>query len=153
VPTAKGGSATVEVTAPPDAVYALVADITRMGEWSPECYRCTWLDGATEPAVGARFRGFNRMGPVRWSTTAQIVAADVGEEFAFTVLHDGDGREETRWRFRFEPTSTGTSVTETYEFVWCPLVNRASELFVPRGRQVARGMRETLDRLKAAAEA
>jgi uncharacterized protein YndB with AHSA1/START domain len=47
----------VEIAAPPDAVYDLIADVTRMGEWSPECVRCRWLDGAQEARPGARFRG------------------------------------------------------------------------------------------------
>ena len=56
---------TIDVSAPPERVYGLISDITRMGEWSPECRRCEWIDGATGPAVGARFRGHNRLGPVR----------------------------------------------------------------------------------------
>ena len=35
------------VDAPPEDVYDLVADIQRMGEWSPETYRCSWRGGAT----------------------------------------------------------------------------------------------------------
>ncbi|MEP7191775.1 MAG: SRPBCC family protein, partial [Actinomycetota bacterium] len=30
------------VAAPADLVYGLVADLPRMGEWSPECERVTW---------------------------------------------------------------------------------------------------------------
>ena len=51
----------IEIAASPEAVYALVSDITRMGEWSPECRECTWANGATGPAVGARFRRRTRV--------------------------------------------------------------------------------------------
>lgn len=78
-----GGSVTVHVHAPPERVYALVADITRMGEWSPECVRCRWVKGATGPVVGARFRAVNRRGFFRWSNTPEVIAADPGQEFAF----------------------------------------------------------------------
>lgn len=61
--TATTGQARIEIDASPQRVYELVSDITRMGEWSPECYRCEWLDGATTATVGARFRGHNRLGP------------------------------------------------------------------------------------------
>ncbi|MGH9050843.1 MAG: SRPBCC family protein [Acidimicrobiia bacterium] len=46
----------LHVDAPPEKLYELVSDVTRMGEWSPECRRCEWIDGATGPAVGARCR-------------------------------------------------------------------------------------------------
>ena len=151
--TAKRGRESIEIAAAPEIVYDLVADITRMGEWSPECYRCEWLDEANSAQVGARFRGYNRAGKVRWQTTAVITAAERGREFAFTVVHDATGREETVWRYRFEPTAGGTVLTESFEFLWCPVGNRVVELFVPRGRQVNRGIRQTLQRIGEAAEA
>lgn len=123
-----------------------------MGDWSPETHSCEWLDGATSAAVGVRFRGSNRLGPVKWRTECIITAATPGEEFAFTVVHP-DGREETRWRFLLTPTETGTEVVETYEFLWCPLAHRVLETFVPRDRQLRRGMNQTLTNLAAAAEA
>jgi uncharacterized protein YndB with AHSA1/START domain len=99
MPTPKRGQATIEIAAPPARVYDLIADITRMGEWSPECYRCEWMGDTEEPLVGARFHGHNRMGPLKWVTTCEIVTADRSREFAFTVIHDKTGRESTRWRY------------------------------------------------------
>ncbi len=49
-------SVSIDIAAPPEKVYALVSDITRMGEWSPECRSCRWADEATGPTVGARFK-------------------------------------------------------------------------------------------------
>ena len=141
---------TSDVSAPPERVYELISDITRMGEWSPECRRCEWIDGVTGPAVGARFRGHNRLGPLRWSTTSKVVAADPGREFAFTVVV-GD-RDETRWRYQLERTDSGTSVTESYEFVWAPLRIRLGNMLMPRAKLLNQGMRKTLARIKAAAE-
>jgi polyketide cyclase/dehydrase/lipid transport protein len=54
------GSVTEHMNAPPARVWALIADVTRTGEWSPETHKAEWLDGATGPAVGARFRGRRR---------------------------------------------------------------------------------------------
>ena len=105
--TATTGEARVEIDAAPLTVYQLVSNITRMGQWSPECYRCEWLNGATTPAPGARFRGHNRLGKIRWHTDAIITTADPGREFAFTTLHK-DGREETVWRYRFRQLDAGT---------------------------------------------
>jgi len=153
MPTAKHGQSSVHIAAPPEPVYDLIADITRMGQWSPECYRCEWVPPATQAVEGARFRGHNKLGRYRWITTAVITAAAAGREFAFTVVHDKTGREETVWRYRLEPSPTGTVLTESFEFLWCPIGNRVAELLIPRGRQLRRGLKQTLLQIKSAAEA
>ena len=61
------GLALTEVCASPSQLYDAVSDVRRMGEWSPECQRCEWIDEAVGPAVGARFKGRNRRGIIRWS--------------------------------------------------------------------------------------
>lgn len=153
MPTARRGHSSIEVAAPPDALYDLIADVTRMGEWSPECYRCEWLDGTTAAAPGARFRGYNRLGGMRWQRTALVDTADRGREFGFTTVNDRAGRAETRWRYTMEPSATGTVLSESFEFLWCSVANRLAEALIPRGRQVNRGIEETLRRIKRAAEA
>jgi hypothetical protein len=55
-------SVATTIDAPPARVYALVADLTRMGELSPESNGCTWTHGATGAAPGARFIGRNLRG-------------------------------------------------------------------------------------------
>jgi hypothetical protein len=152
MPTPQRGRESIEIAAPQEVVYDLLADITRMGEWSPECYRGAWLDGATAAEVGTRFRGYNRLGPYRWERTAVITAADRGRKFSFTTLDDRTGREQTEWQYVFEPLSSGTRVTESFQFLWCPALDRVLEAFVPRGRQVNRGIKETLRRVKQTAE-
>ena len=152
MPTARSGRHSIDIAAPPDRVYDLIADVTRMGEWSPECYRCEWLDGATAAAPGARFRGYNRLGPLRWKRTVVVDTADRGREFAFTTVNDDAGRAETRWRYTLEPSSSGTLLTESFQFLWCSVPNRLAEAAIPRGRQVNRGIEQTLRRIKRVAE-
>ena len=152
MPTAQSGQASIEIAAPADLVYDLISDVTRMGDWSPECYRCHWLDGASGAAKGARFRGYNRLGLLRWERTAVVDTADRGSEFAFTTLNDRAGREETQWRYTMVPSSSGTLLTESFQFLWCSLPNRLAESLIPRGRQANRGIQETLRRIKAVAE-
>lgn len=151
MPTATRGSASLDIAASPAVAYDLVTDVTRIGERSPECYRAEWIDGADAAAVGARFRGSNRLGPIKWTTTCTVTVADPGREFAFSVI-DGNGREQTRWRYTIEPAGAGCRVSESYEFVWCPLVARVAELPFPRDRQLQRGIRRTLEAIRAAAE-
>ncbi len=150
--TATTGEASIEIAAAPDEVYDVLADITRMGDRSPECYRCEWLDGATTAVRGARFRGWNRLGILRWTTTCTITAAERGREFAFTVM-SRHGREETGWRYVLDATDAGTRLTESYEFLWCPVAARIAEIPFPRDRQLRRGMAETLAKIKQASEA
>ena len=152
MPTARGGHSSIDIAAPPDLVYDLVADVPRMGEWSPECCRCEWLDGATAAAPGARFRGYNRRGRLRWERTAVVGTADRGREFSFTTVNDRAVREETRWRYTMEPSPSGTLLSESFQFLWCSVPSRLVEALLPRGRQVTRGIEETLRRIRRAAE-
>lgn len=126
-----------------------------MGGWSPECYRCEWTDGAHGPAVGARFKAWNRRGMLRWSNKPTVVAAEPGREFAFARSTFGAG--EVVWRYRLEPANGGTLVTESYE-----AVRRASPVVIwltlrlmrisDREADLRAAMTETLARIKRAAE-
>jgi len=147
--------ATTTIGAPPGEVYALVADLPRMGEWSPETTGITWLGGATEPRPGARFRGANRHGKHRWSTTCTVVAAEPGRELSWKSSLFG--RPVALWRYSFEPDGQGgTRVTETTEdqrrAVFRALGGMASGVS-DRKSHNAESMRVTLERIKAAAEA
>lgn len=144
----------VRIAAPAEHVWDLVADVTRMGRWSPETTGAEWLDGATGPAVGARFRGTNQR-RITWRTTCTVTACERGRVFAFTV-----GKDETSWAYRFEPLDGGCEVTEEYvllrqpsllaRWLWRPTTG------VPWSRREAdlvAGMEETLRRLAAGAVA
>ncbi len=145
---------TTTVAAPPQAVYALVADLARMGEWSPETTGITWLGGATEPRPGARFRGANRNGLRRWNTICTVVTAEPGRELAWESRLFG--RPVALWRYAFEPDGDGgTKITESTEdqrhAVFRALGGVASGVS-DRETHNAESMRVTLERLKAAAE-
>jgi uncharacterized protein YndB with AHSA1/START domain len=149
--------ASTTVDASPEAVYDLVADITRMGEWSPENLGGTWLDGADAPAAGARFKGRNkRRGG--WSTTCTVLAAERGREFAFAV--GKPAKPSAVWRYRFDPEGAGVRVTESFE-IPKERPGAIERFFTKLGTGVSwderpgdlvQGMETTLARLKAAAE-
>lgn len=147
---ATSGQASIHVDAPPGTVYEILSDMQRTGEWSPECYRCEWTAG-DGPRVGAEFKGYNRIGLMRWSAKGRVTAAEPAREFAFETLYRGR-RPETRWRYVLDGRNGGTDVTESYEFVWAPWYIRAADVFLPRDRQLQQGMRTTLERIKATAE-
>jgi hypothetical protein len=100
-----------QIAAPADALYALVSDVTRTGDWSPENVGGRWIGDATGPVVGAKFRGSNKRGFRRWSTTCTVVAAEPAKEFAFEVAFYGI--PVARWGYEFSPDGDGTRVTET----------------------------------------
>ena len=151
---ATSGQASIHIDASPEHVYDLIGDVTRMGEWSPETQRCTWVEG-DGPVVGARFKGYNRRGRARWSNTLEVIAAEPGVEFAFrrAVLHCG----VCDWRYRMEPSSTGTKLTESYEVTkpdWT-ITNWFNGLMLgidDRDADLLEGMRTTLARIKGTAE-
>ena len=147
-------SRSLEIGATPARLYEMVADLSRMGDWSPECRQVEWLDGSTGPAEGARFIGHNTGGPgglMKWSRRGRVVAAEPGREFAF-VTEEG-GREGTEWRYRFEPVAGGTRVTESSKVSSIPTWARIVDVPTNRARQLREHMGRTLEQLKRAAEA
>jgi hypothetical protein len=149
------GAVKLHIDATPQSVWALVSDITNTGTFSPETFEAEWLDGATGPGVGVRFRGHVRRNGRNWLvywTNCTITKCDPGREFAFQV--DGPGGKPTvKWAYLFEPSADGTDVTESFEMGDAPgiaLYARFAEK--SRTQTNLRNMRETLERIKAVAE-
>jgi hypothetical protein len=147
-------SATVHIDALPGEVYALVSDLPRMGEWSPENTGGRWLGGTTVPAVGARFKGTNRAGVRRWSTTVTVVEATPGEAFAFDVAYGP--LAVARWSYRITPVNGGCDVTESWDDRRTGLMNVIGAIgsgVRDRATFTKSSIETTLANLKAAAEA
>jgi hypothetical protein len=146
-------SAEARIAAPADTLYALVSDVTRMGEWSPENVGGRWLGGVTAPSVGARFRGSNRRGWRRWSTTCTVVAADPGSTFAFDV--GVAGIPASRWTYELRPDGDATVVTETWTDRrprWFAILAGATMGIADIRAHNQENVRTTLANLAAAAE-
>ena len=129
----------------------MVADVTRMGEWSPENEGATWLGGATRAEPGAKFRGTNRNGKKKWDTVAKIADVDPGRSLVPRTARF----QSRRVALEFEPTPRGCRITETWidergriaKFLGKPVSGVDDR--APHNRL---GMEQTLERLKAAAE-
>ncbi len=146
-------SQSVVIDRSPEDLYDMVADVTRMGEWSPVCRACWWVEG-DGPVVGARFQGRNETPERTWETTSKVVAADRGREFTFTVEST-----QTRWSYTFAPVDGGTEVTESWEFgdrgraVFSERFGDDAESnILDRQAKARSGMAATLAALRAAAE-
>jgi hypothetical protein len=112
------GRASVWIDADPAVLWAAIAELPRMGEWSPENVGGDWLDGGG-PVVGARFRGRNRKGRGEWETVATVIDAEPGRSFAISIAEPG--QVGTVWRYELEPADGGTVVTETFDWYWTPV--------------------------------
>ena len=147
---------TVWIDATPEQVWALVSDVTKVGRYSPETFEAEWLDGATGPAVGVRFRGHvkrNQKGPTYWAACI-ITECEPNRAFAFIVGPSVEKGLNT-WRYELTPNpSGGTDVTESFRLKdTLPLKVYWALLGWARGKTNRNGMRTTLERMKAELEA
>ena len=147
-------SVTVHMAAPPEKIWALVSDVTKIGRYSPETFEGEWLDGATGPAVGVRFRGHvkrNGIGPIYW-TEATITECEPGRVFEFGV--GKPGKALNTWRYELTPQGDGTDVTESFRLTDQLGLKIYWTLWGwSRGKVNRKGMQTTLERVKAEVEA
>jgi hypothetical protein len=110
-----------EVRVPVEAVWAVVCDVTRTGEWSHECLDVEWLDGATTATPGARFRGANKSLWLRWHRTCLVTDVSPGRSLTWRTINTWRFVDSTEWRITLEPlASDGTRIVQTYEVLRCP---------------------------------
>ena len=147
------GEVSLHMDAPPEKVWALVSDVTRIGEFSPETFEARWTRGSTGPEVGASFKGHvkrNGVGPIYWSP-CQVTKCVPNEVFEFAV--GTDDVSLTNWGYRLEPSGSGTKVTEYFRLEPKAYLRVYWTLLGPlRGRTNEKGMRTTLERMKAVLE-
>jgi len=103
-----------DIAASPQAVFDVLTDITRMGEFSPENYACEWNEGFSKPEVGAMYTGHNRNGDHEWTTESKIIELVDNERFAFDCIAGGTFTFAT-WAYSIEATDSGCRVTEYWE--------------------------------------
>jgi hypothetical protein len=145
-------SVTVEASA--ETLYDLLSDISRTGEWSPVCTSCWWDDQAEAGQVGAWFTGHNELPHRTWETRSVVVAAEPGREFAWVV-----GGSWARWGFSFAPAPSGTTLTESWQFLPGGIAMfeekygaRATTEIADRAQQALDGIPRTLAAIKQIAE-
>lgn len=145
----------IVIAVTPDALYDVVSDITRTGEWSPVCTACWWDDEREAGQAGARFTGHNEQPGRTWETRSRVVAADRPREFAWVV-----GDDYVRWGYTLEPTPAGTTLTESWEFLPNGIAmfhdkygDEAAAQIDERTAQAHDGIPRTLAALKRIAEA
>ena len=143
--------ASIDIQASPEAVYDLVSDLPRMGEWSPENIGGAWQGGGSGQ-VGDRFLGHNRAGERAWSVPVMVTVAKRGRCFEF-VTHPDDG-PYVRWTYRLEPSGSSTRVTEIWDVEQLPpaMQQATPEQLEARARYTEDMLINTLAAIKATAE-
>lgn len=151
MPTPAPITASVEISAGTDEVWAVVSDVARMPEFSPELRRL-YVIGSKEPRVGMTLVGINRRGLVAWPTTSKVVRFEPGRVVAWKTRESG-----ATWTYELEPTESGTRLTGRRDL---PKFTVGTTLLAPviggaegHDQELADGIRATLERIKATVEA
>ena len=146
-------STSIVINRPASEVFAVVTDVTRMGEWSPECTAVRWVAPATGPAVGARFEGDNvaSLGPItlkKWTTTSEI--SELVQDRVFEFIAE----DITTWRYELVEQDGATTLTESFSHA--PFTGMQGFVYgtiVRRPQALMKGMHQTLATMKQAIEA
>jgi Polyketide cyclase / dehydrase and lipid transport len=148
------------------AAWALVSDIARIGEFSPECVGAQWLDGAAGLAIGARFEGTNRVEYVEdeavWIRPCTVTGVVAGVRFSYTVGDRYDGTPAREWEFLVADRPDGCVITQTFRHLADGLSglrveadarpDEAAEVIARRSSDLRAGMRQTLERMRGVLE-
>jgi hypothetical protein len=143
----KSGRCEVQTDAALDAVWDVVRDVTRVGEWSHECVSVAWLGGVTSATPGARFRGRNHAGIFRWGRVCEIVAAEP-YELVWRTVPTALYPDSTEWTIRLHPADGGTQIEQTFTVVRAPkLLDIVYGLVIPAHRDRTAALTGDLRRL------
>jgi uncharacterized protein YndB with AHSA1/START domain len=150
----KHGRCEATTTASPDAVWTVLSDPSRIGEWSHETREGVWLDGATGARPGARFRAKNRAGRSRWQRVSEIAEVDAPHVFAWRTVPTAVYRDSTLWRVTLEPDDGGTRIVQTFDVLHIsPVLDRLFYLLIKVHRDRSAALGSDIERLGAVAAA
>lgn len=149
--SATKGSATIRVEASPEAVYAYLTDLELLPGLSPENQRCEFLDGATDLALGTKFRGHNKAGDYEWHADCEVTALEPNRAFAYEVPPGFE--HATTWGYSIEPDGSGSVVTEWFDAPMLALPDVYPGRIEGRRDNLEKACETTMANLKAALEA
>ncbi len=138
-------SESITVDTSPDVVFAILADPRQHARIDGSGTVLEPVSGPERLSEGAEFGMSMKMG-LPYTITNRVVEYDEGRRIAWR--HMGGHR----WRYELEPVDGGTRVTESFDYSHYPMLKaKAIEALGMPGRN-ARGIHETLAKLKVAAE-
>ena len=144
----KSGQVEVVTNATPEAIWEIVSDITRVGDWSHECKAGVWVDGATSSRPGARFKGSNKNGRQSWTRSNEILSADAPHELSWRTVPSRLYPDSSIWTITLEPVDGGTRIVQRFEVVKLnPVLDRLFYALIPKHRDRTEALREDIRRL------
>ncbi|MGH8977449.1 MAG: hemerythrin domain-containing protein [Acidimicrobiia bacterium] len=144
------GSTSVVVQAGVDAVWDVVRDPTRVGEWSHECVHGEWVGDPAEGRPGARFRGQNKQGRFRWGRLCEILRAEP-YELVWRTVPTRLYPDSTEWAIRLARVDSGTRIEQTFQVVKTTLLEPVYATFIPAHRDRMDALEQDLERIGALA--
>jgi uncharacterized protein YndB with AHSA1/START domain len=148
------------IDASPQRVWELVSDIQLMPSMSQELQSIEWLDGATEPVVGARFVGRSKHEALgEWATTSEVVECEPGRVLAWAV--EDPANPTAVWRFELEPEAGGTQLSQWMQmgparsglsFAIDRMPDKEEKIVFVRMREFEQNMTSTLEQIKKLAQ-
>ena len=148
------------IGASPRRVWDLVSDIELMPTLSQELQSIKWLDGACEPAVGARFVGHSKHQALgEWATTSHVIECE--PERVFTWAVEDPENPTAIWRFRLEPMDGGTELSQWMQmgparsglsFAIDRMPEKEQKIVFVRMREFEHNMTSTVEQIKRLAE-
>jgi hypothetical protein len=144
-------SDSIDIETTPEEAFAIVTDLPAMGRLSPENEGGEWLNGATGPRVGAKFKGDNSRAGDKWTTVATVKVWDPPTSFVFDI--SWHRLPIARWEYHVEVAPGGCRVTESWTDRRNTLLRKQgdSDGFI-RSEYTKDSIRQTLEKLKARCE-
>ncbi|HKR49211.1 MAG TPA: SRPBCC family protein [Pseudonocardiaceae bacterium] len=148
------------VAAPPERVWSLVSDVTRIREWGGECVDAQWESSVGRPEVGARFRAQQVREDRRWETYSVVIEAEPSVSFGWAV--EDPTNPAATWRYELAPDGLGGTILR-YRAVMGPgpsgltaviaqMPDREEQIIANRLKEHERNMMVTLKSIKRIAE-
>ncbi|MCV7399825.1 SRPBCC family protein [Mycobacterium fragae] len=140
----------IDIKAPASKVWALISDLRRMPQWSPQCRRMQPLGPVRQ---GTRTLNLNRRKNLFWPTTCTVTEVIPDQKLAFRVNANG-----TVWSYELQPIPEGTRVIESRHAengvkpMSTMTVNALLGGEESFERELLDGMNASLAKIKAAAE-
>jgi hypothetical protein len=146
-------SAETVIDAPAEAIWAVVSDVTRVGDWSGECRGCSWVGGVRAPIPGARFRGANRRSWLRWRRLNEIITVNEPVQLNWRTIPSGPYPDSVEWQIDLARENGSTRVRESFTVLTMPrLMEWLLWVVVPGHRDRTHDLESDLERLKSLAE-
>ncbi len=146
--------ASAVIGAPVYAVWNIVSDVTRVGEWSGECQSCGWVGSSDSSLPGAQFRGRNRRGSMRWTRLNQVIRAEPPHSLVWRTIARFPYLDSTEWQLNLAEDGSATKVTEAFEILrLSKAMERFLDVVMPAHRDRSADLAADLARLKSLVEA